>query len=390
MDTKFFWKPFAIDGDVTAVPDAAQVDGTVSYDQGYTSFYALDPLADPDAILVERRKFNDILFSITSSLGALQTDFPEWISAADNDGSAFAYKSGVVVRYTVDGQLWESIVAANTSTPGADLTKWVVFGSQWALTATLNAEIARAMAAEALLAPLANPTFTGSPQAPTQPPFTTGNLLATCAFVAGAVAFETARAQAAEALRAPLNSPVFTGLPQAPTAAPGTNTAQLATTAFTTAAVAVEAARAANAEALLAPLNSPGFTGSPQAPTPSGSSDDGTIPNTAWVRALLGGNFAPSVPGYFIYGSFIIQWVVGGYDPGDGSEPSYTLPWAFPFPSACLVAFASCDLAAHTGNQDSWYQTYGWNSAGVNIQRQRPTNGSFSTPTRAVAFGIGV
>ena len=40
------------------------------------------------------------------------------------------------------------------------------------------------------------------------------------------------------ALKAPLASPTLTGVPAAPTAAPGTNTTQLATTAFVTAAVA--------------------------------------------------------------------------------------------------------------------------------------------------------
>jgi hypothetical protein len=43
---------------------------------------------------------------------------------------------------------------------------------------------------------------------------------------------ETARALAAEALLAPKASPTFTGTPAAPTAAPGTNTTQIATTAF--------------------------------------------------------------------------------------------------------------------------------------------------------------
>mgnify|MGYP001560164055 CR=1 FL=1 len=47
--------------------------------------------------------------------------------------------------------------------------------------------------------------------------------------VVGAVATETARAQAAEALLAPLASPTLTGTPVAPTAAPGPNTTQLAT-----------------------------------------------------------------------------------------------------------------------------------------------------------------
>jgi len=47
-----------------------------------------------------------------------------------------------------------------------------------------------------------------------------------------AIATETARALAAEALLAPLASPALTGTPTAPTAAAGTSTTQLATTAF--------------------------------------------------------------------------------------------------------------------------------------------------------------
>ncbi len=59
----------------------------------------------------------------------------------------------------------------------------------------------------------------------------------TSAQVATAVATETTRATTAEALLAPLASPSLTGTPVAPTAAPGTNTTQLATTAFAAAAV---------------------------------------------------------------------------------------------------------------------------------------------------------
>jgi hypothetical protein len=47
-----------------------------------------------------------------------------------------------------------------------------------------------------------------------------------------AVTTETSRAETAEALLAPLASPTFTGTPTAPTASTVTNTTQLATTAF--------------------------------------------------------------------------------------------------------------------------------------------------------------
>ena len=63
--------------------------------------------------------------------------------------------------------------------------------------------------------------------------------------------------QAALDLKAPLASPTLTGTPAAPTASPGTNTTQLATTAFVTAAVA-----ALNGAAILSALLSVDGTGS--------------------------------------------------------------------------------------------------------------------------------
>ena len=57
------------------------------------------------------------------------------------------------------------------------------------------------------------------------------------AFATSAIATETTRAETAEALLAPNASPTFTGTPAAPTATLGTNTTQLATTAFVQTAV---------------------------------------------------------------------------------------------------------------------------------------------------------
>ena len=73
-------------------------------------------------------------------------------------------------------------------------------------------------------APLASPTFTGTPAVPTATAGTTSTQAASTAFV------DTSFAKKA--------SPTFTGTPAAPTAAPGTNTTQLATMAAVTAAVA--------------------------------------------------------------------------------------------------------------------------------------------------------
>lgn len=72
-----------------------------------------------------------------------------------------------------------------------------------------------------LKAPLASPSLSGAPTAPTAAPGTNTTQLATTAFVA-----------AADALKADLASPALTGTPTAPTAATATNTTQIATTAF--------------------------------------------------------------------------------------------------------------------------------------------------------------
>ena len=77
-------------------------------------------------------------------------------------------------------------------------------------------------------APLASPTFTGIPKAPTAAALTNTTQLATTAFVDAVRLILVA----ADALNAPLASPGLTGTPTAPTAAIDTNTTQLSTTAF--------------------------------------------------------------------------------------------------------------------------------------------------------------
>lgn len=94
-------------------------------------------------------------------------------------------------------------------------------------------------------APTASPALTGVPTAPTAAPGTNTTQLATTAFVisngsvtsfnarTGAVTPQAGDYSVAQVTgAAPLASPSLTGVPLAPTAAPGTNTTQIATTAF--------------------------------------------------------------------------------------------------------------------------------------------------------------
>lgn len=99
-------------------------------------------------------------------------------------------------------------------------------------------------------APIASPSLTGTPTAPTAAADTNTTQLATTAFVLGqtgtsapsmngsaAIGTSTRFARAdhvhpTDTSRAPLASPALTGTPTAPTPANGTNTTQIATTAF--------------------------------------------------------------------------------------------------------------------------------------------------------------
>jgi hypothetical protein len=182
-------------------------------------------------------------------------------------------------------------------------------------------------------APLASPTFTGTPAAPTAAQNTNTTQLATTAFVLGqassttpsmdgtaAVGTGTTFARAdhvhpTDTSRAPLASPTFTGTPAAPTAAANTNTTQLATTAFVlgqassttpamdgTAAVGTGTtfARADHVhptDTTRAPLASPTFTGNPAAPTPTSGDNDTSLATTAFVQTAANGFLSKSVAG---------------------------------------------------------------------------------------------
>ena len=101
--------------------------------------------------------------------------------------------------------------------------------------------------AASLLAPLASPTFTGNPVAPTATFGTNTTQVATTAFVQAATAGTVTSvvgnggvvtlSELVTGGVAPIASPTFTGNPVAPTATFGTNTTQVATTAFVQTAI---------------------------------------------------------------------------------------------------------------------------------------------------------
>ena len=127
---------------------------------------------------------------------------------------------------------------------------------------------------------LASPAFTGTPTAPTPTLGDDSTKIATTAFVQDTVATVTgtdlSAVNAAIALKAPIASPTFTGNPTAPTPTAGNNDTSIATTAFVQTAVSSKA-----------PIASPAFTGNPTAPTPTAGDNDTSIATTAFVKAAI-------------------------------------------------------------------------------------------------------
>jgi microcystin-dependent protein len=78
---------------------------------------------------------------------------------------------------------------------------------------------------------------------------------------------------------APLASPTFTGVPAAPTASPGTNTTQIATTAFVASAPGVGTEGNQNTSGTAA-----GITGTTTAAVPTGALASGTADSTTFLR----------------------------------------------------------------------------------------------------------
>lgn len=116
----YFDVVFGKDGDLTAVPDSAQPDGSVSYDQGYGPDYELDPTSNPDALLIERRKFNQLLFDMTTAIQSWQQNsFAPFITPTMNGGTPFSYPAYIMVLYDPGSglQLYQSLRGSNTDLP---------------------------------------------------------------------------------------------------------------------------------------------------------------------------------------------------------------------------------------------------------------------------------
>jgi hypothetical protein len=126
MTAKYFKYAFALAGDKSTVPEPTQVDGSVSYQEGFPFDYQR-PKTDPQSKNIPRDQTNQLFFDLSAALKQYQENaFPDWITNADNLGVDYPYRVGDYVRYT-DGIVYRSLVNANTAVPGTDLAKWKPF-----------------------------------------------------------------------------------------------------------------------------------------------------------------------------------------------------------------------------------------------------------------------
>lgn len=146
VDSKFFGIPFAVSGDKATIPEDTQPSGAISYQQGYGPDYERDPATDPLAKRVPRDETNEIYYQITNAMRFLQLyGAPEWY-AVDGNGDPVSYPVTARVRHDagVGMQVWRSLIANNTTTPGANPAHWTLDDPY--STAALEASLAESLA----------------------------------------------------------------------------------------------------------------------------------------------------------------------------------------------------------------------------------------------------
>lgn len=122
--SRYFPYPFGISsGDLTAIPDSAAMDGSVSYQQGWTPPYEYDLLTNPSALPIPRGQMNQLFYDITLNIQEYQQyGTPQWVT-----GNTVLYP--IYARVYYNGVVYENQVVDNTATPGTDSTWMAISGN---------------------------------------------------------------------------------------------------------------------------------------------------------------------------------------------------------------------------------------------------------------------
>jgi hypothetical protein len=299
-------------GEVISVPNGGTGASSLT---GYVKGNGVNPMTATTTIPVADVSGAQTIANMTSNIAA-------------NSGSTTMYPSVSAV---------ESLVANNITPDATSLVKGKLkLSGDLGGTADLPT-----VPGLVLKAPLASPTLTGTPTAPTATAGDSSTQIATTAFVSSSVSSAVSAVTTPDAtdivkgklklsgdlggtadlptvpglaLKAPLASPALTGTPTAPTATAGDSSTQIATTAFVSSSVssAVSAVTTPDATdivkgklklagdlggtadlptvpglALKAPLASPALTGTPTAPTATAGDSSTQIATTAFVSSSV-------------------------------------------------------------------------------------------------------
>lgn len=140
MVQKVFTVPFAQNGSRTAIPDASQPGGEVSYAAGFGPDYERQLGVDPLAKNIERENFNQTLFDATTSLQEFQAGlgtvpFNAALAAALTPAG---YPKGAVIPRTDFNGSWVCTAAANIDDPEITFGKWAPVDVQGVFTQALS------------------------------------------------------------------------------------------------------------------------------------------------------------------------------------------------------------------------------------------------------------
>lgn len=189
------------------------------------------------------------------------------------------------------------------------------------------------------------------------------------------------------AAKAPLASPTFTGTPAAPTPSAADNSTKLATTAYVD-----------TADALKAPLASPALTGSPTAPTQAQGDKSTKLATTAYVDASAGGGLATAPPRAYHFNAFFghPDLFSGSFAYGAGRLQLYRVevPYDITFTNFLfwITTLGTTTTAGFVGLLDSTGariavsadQTNGWSTGSTGVRSV-----AFASPA-VVTGGAGV
>lgn len=126
--SRYFPYAFGVSADdLTAIPDNAAIDGSVSYQDGWTQPYELNLLTNPAALPIPRGQMNQLFYDITLNIKEYQEyGTPQWVT-----GNTVQYP--IYARVYYSGVVYENQVANNTVTPGTDDTWLVISGGSTGL-----------------------------------------------------------------------------------------------------------------------------------------------------------------------------------------------------------------------------------------------------------------